>query len=571
MGGRRSASLRVVAVTAVIGLIAALGASIAGAAPPSGISMQGTGAQPPGLGLFSKAAYAEKGCDATTGRTTLTFPGGGPFCVNPWPAGKNNGGATAPGVTATEVHVIAYVPNDQMSSDDPAARVNQATGGKAAWPDIITDWGKAYSALQTQMATYQTWGRKPVVETYVASGPDEAAQRADALDIISKKPFMVVDLTASASGGAQVLSDVLAAKKIIVVSPSTDAKNSIEQAPYRYNFGADSSAGPAITAALVGKVLSGGKAQYAGDALKTKTRSFGMIYPTTGFDEPGFEKYLTQNGGKLTDKASYDSSTSTVDASQIGTVVSKLKASGVTSVILFAAPTITPTITKAATDQNWFPEWVFTGYAYQEYGAFARENDPQQMAHAFGTMYLGPYLQAPPGSPSLTGYSPFTWYWGTQQGNTSSTASVVYGDPLMFMHYAGPTLTAANVKKGLFAAPAYLQPGAGIGLAGFGKTVGLPYDEYSASGSDRALAWWDGNTTGPSNATGSQGKGVWQYLNNGVNMKYAQFQTLKNPKLFDASASVVIRDPSEFYPGGKLPTTLPCSGCPASGGSPSSS
>ena len=71
----------------------------------------GTGPQPKGLGLGSAAALAQKSC-TQNGRTSFNIVGGGPFCVNPWPDGKDNGGATAPGVTATEVKVVAYIPNE---------------------------------------------------------------------------------------------------------------------------------------------------------------------------------------------------------------------------------------------------------------------------------------------------------------------------------------------------------------------------------------------------------------------------------------------------------------------------
>ena len=47
----------------------------------------------------------------------------------------------------------------------------------------------------------------------------------------------------------------------------------------------------ALTAAFVARSLSGKKAQWAGEkSLASKTRSFGLVYPTTtGFDLAGFE------------------------------------------------------------------------------------------------------------------------------------------------------------------------------------------------------------------------------------------------------------------------------------------
>ena len=116
---------RGVAVGAAVALASVLCVSVASAAPPPGVSMQGTGPQPAGLGMFSDAALAQKTC-ADNGRTTSSFAGGGPWCVNPWSAGTKNGGATAQGVTATTVNVVAYLPNN------PNARYIQAQPGMLA-------------------------------------------------------------------------------------------------------------------------------------------------------------------------------------------------------------------------------------------------------------------------------------------------------------------------------------------------------------------------------------------------------------------------------------------------------
>ena len=562
----RGAARRWIVLALVTMLVTALGASVASAAsssavtPPKDVSMEGTGAQPPGLGMFSKAALSQKGC-STEGRTTSTYEGGGPFCVNPWPKGKNNGGATAQGVTATQVQVVAYLPNDQMSATD-SSQINQASGKKANIADVYADWLKAYQSVTDQYGTYQLWGRTPVIDPVIASGDDEASQRADALTVLAKKPFMVVDMTKTAEGGAPVFSSLIAAKKIITVSASTDAQASTQQAPYRWNYGADPSAGPTLTAGLVGKSLTGKKAEWAGDSsLKSKTRAFGAIYPTTGFDLASFEKYLTQNGGKLTDKVSYDP-TSTGAAAQVSTQVSHLKAAGVTSVILFATPTVVTTIMAAATDQQYSPEWIFTGTGYQEYDGFARANDQQQMAHAFGVGALGP---ATTGAP--TGLGIFPWYWGTSQGNTTATASGLFSFLYNAMHYAGPTLTAKNVQLGLFAAPA---TDAGGAVFGYGKTVGLPYDEYSLFGASAYLLWYDATTTGPAQATLGVAKGLFQYADKGASVLYSGL-TKTAPKYFDASDSIYQRTAAELYPNGVAPVALPCTGCPSSGAAPSSS
>ena len=77
--------------------LGALGATAATAAPP-GADMTGNGnaAERRRLRVQGRA----RGGDVQPGKRAheLRLRGGpGPFCVNPWPEGKDNGGATVPG------------------------------------------------------------------------------------------------------------------------------------------------------------------------------------------------------------------------------------------------------------------------------------------------------------------------------------------------------------------------------------------------------------------------------------------------------------------------------------------
>ena len=48
-------------------------------------------------------------------------------------------------------------------------------------------------------------------------------------------------------------------------------------------------------------------------------------------------------------------------------------------------------------------------------------------------------------------------------------------------------------------------------MTGYGKNAGLPYDEYMQVGIDFGVVWWDPDTSGPSQGTGTEGKGVGWY------------------------------------------------------------
>ena len=563
--GRLRTCSRFAAVAVVVVLICALGTPLAASATTAPkVTGPGTGPQPKSQGLGSAAALAQKTCTAN-GHTSFNVVGGGPFCVNPWPAGTSNGGATAPGVTATEVKVVVYVPNEQMiaAQSGSSPPKNQATGETAKIPDTITDFQKIYDYAQAQFGTYQTWGRTPKIEIVTASGPDETAQRADALEVINRKPFIVVDTTGTATGGAPVFSSTVAARKIVVSSSSTSAEIGAQQSPYRWNYGADNDAGTPLTAAFVGRSLSGRKAQWAGDkGLASKTRSFGVVYPTSGFDLAEFQRLLKQNGGPtITQAVGYDPADPAA-ADQTPTLITKLKASGVTSLVLFADNALLAPLTKAATAQEYSPEWIFTGYAYQDFDGFARGYDQDQMRHAFGLSVLFPYTKDAPPYLDL-----FTWYWGKTQGNSWSIASGVFRFVYDSMQYAGPTLTAQNVKKGLFSVPA-LGGAASGSIAfqfGYGKTVGLPYDSYALLGSDRALAWWNPDVTASSQAVNIVGKGVFMYMDNGTRLDYKGF-TKAQPKFFDEKGAVSEAPIGALFPTGVVSPGSPCTECPSNGG-----
>ena len=534
---------------------------------PDGVNMTGTGPSPEGAGLLSQAAVDQDSC-AENGRTNFNVAGGGPFCVNPWPEGSDNGGETAPGVTATEVKVIAYVPNDQMMAAGTGGQpaVNQATGEPASAGDSVIDTLAIYEYAVENLQSFQLWGRTPVVEIVEASGVDEAAQRADALAVIDKQPFLVADLTATATGGAPIFSAAVAAQEIVVASASTSSEIGAEQSPYRWNYASDTDAAPILAASFLGKTLTGGTAQYAGDeAMTTQPRSFGAVYPTTGFNLDAFNEALADNGGEpLTEAVEFDPA----DAAQIGeqapTIINRLKSSGVTSVVLFANNAVITPLMAAATAQDYNPEWIFTGFAFQDFDGFARGYDQEQMRHAFGISGLFPYVEV---GDEYDYFTVFNWYWGTQAGNnwaiTGGVADFVYRG----MHYAGPTLNAENFKAGLFSAPALggAATGTVVYQTGYGNTTAMPYEEYAQLGTDVALAWWNADLEGPSQVVGIPGLGKFVYLDEGKRYNYTGLPD-EEPVFFDPATAVGEVPITAQFASGEIPPASPCVGCPSEGG-----
>ena len=206
MGPSQRVRRRVIALGAAF---AAAAGTIAIVAPPVGAAQPPQpkpvlGEPPAGVGLGSKAALAQANCDPERKRTNYATVGGGPFCVNPWKDGKSNGGATAPGVTATSVKVLVLTPNSEQEaaqrSRGGSLPVNQVTGERGTWEDAFRD----FNTVASKSGAYQTWGRTVELEFQQSSGSDEAAQRADAIAVAAKKPFIVIDATDQSLGHAGV-------------------------------------------------------------------------------------------------------------------------------------------------------------------------------------------------------------------------------------------------------------------------------------------------------------------------------------------------------------------------------
>ena len=110
----------------------------------------------------------------------------------------------------------------------------------------------------------------------------------------------------------------------------------------------------------------------------------------------------------------------------------------------------------------------------------------------------------------------FNWYWGPDQGVYAAgpvgTLYTLYAG----VSLAGPKLTPETFQQGLFAMPAF--GGAASNqlqsfMFGYGRTSGLPYDEYSQVGLDYALMWWNPDEVGKGKIIFDEGTGKFMYPN----------------------------------------------------------
>jgi hypothetical protein len=546
----------------VLAALAAFSGSVAEAAERA----PGTGRPPKGTGMNTGAAYRNPLCDRDAGaygRMGLVTAQGGPVCLAVW-KGKDNGGATYRGVTADSILVVALVPNDQQLAalGSRSLPTNYATGGSGTVPDALSDSLAPYEHVFG--GTY-TYGRDVDLEFVVSSGVDEASQRADAVTVKSMKPFIVLDI----AGSLQVFDTVIAAAKIPVFSLFTTVDATLKQAPYRWGQ-QDNTAATINGAEFVGKQLAGKKAQYAGDAaMHDETRKFGLVLSDL-VESDFFDETLADYDVEIASAATFSypgSDAITGDAAvaqeHAPVAITKLKAAGVTTVLLLADPAMVTALTQQATAQDYQPEWVYLGSGNIDFPLLGRTYDQEQWAHAFGLSNV------PPGSPTAPTTAPniVQWYWGPNRG----TFGINYANAVSWLMsgimYAGPELTPQTFRQGYFALPAgggsassdpALRP-RGVRF-GYGRTNGLPYQEYMRGNKDFAVSWWDPDTEGPPTLGFPGGRGALWYPD-GAKRYYAGAWPKKPIKFFDESNSIYQFDaPSEPV------EVLPCAGCPSETG-----
>jgi hypothetical protein len=538
---------------------------------PSGLADAATttsrpqGAGPPvkASGMGSQAALDNPRCrhdDPTFGpygRFDSNSVGGGPACVKVWNQGADNGGATAPGVTKDRIKVVFVLPNDEQFKSDPVKPTNRSSGATGTYEDGLSDF------LIPALRFYETWGRDLEAHFYTSTGSDETAQRADIVAITAMKPFAVMNLISGQD--LDVLEAGLAAARILSWGYSASYEDSAKQSPYRWGS-ADNNATAINSAEVIGKQLVGKKAEFGGTDVAGQIRKIGVVSDGS-IDDDLFSKQLQRYGGKVTQTGTIPNETADAAQEAAPTIVTRLKAAGVTTVVPFTGAASVQAVMEAASKQEYFPEWFFTGASYQDIGILARNYPPEQGRHAFGISFIAPATKPNEGTVDLTdpGTGVLNWYWGPNVG----TYSARYLQQLLWLlsgiHAAGPKLTPQTFKQGLFALPP--NGGAASGrtdssMVGFAKTPRLPWDEYATTAYDFAPYWWDPDTEGPSNGLYLVGKGVGWYVDGGKRY-VATTWPKKQFAWFDKSTSI---NSFDSRPGAPREYAGDCTGCPATGG-----
>ena len=496
--------------------------------------------------LLGKTIDFGKKCDTSTGNVKMPTVYA-PMCVAPFTG--VNGGATSPGVTGDSIKVVVYI-------GDPKKDPLQAALVKGAGSDLDIDLTKqTYQGWVTMLAKYaEMYGRTVDLEFYIGTGApsDPIAAKADAKAIIDKKPFAVFGGT----NQTDAFADELTASKIVCLGCATASGHTFtqERSPYLWTVGPLPEQASALAAEMIGNLFAGKKAKWAGDpALRTRTRVFGAVH----YDTPAgqqrdawktFRAEAKKNNVKIYSDIQYylDLARSQENAR---TIIAKLKAAKVTSVIFYGDPLTPMSLTKEATAQDYYPEWILGPTVYADTAVFGRIYDQKQWKNAFGLSLIpARTVKEISGAYSL-------WVWQYGKPPPSNNAPVILGPPRMFfdgVNLAGPNLTPETFRDGLFRAR--VQGGNALNPSNSRGRHGVwPGKSEDLGGSDDGtLVWWNPTVKGEDEITNA-GTGLYEYVDGGKRYKSGEWPDT-DPGLFDPAKSVTIY---MSIPAGTKPPTYP--------------
>jgi hypothetical protein len=498
-------------------------------------------------------------CDTTTGtiKVPVSLP---PPCVPVFSG--DNGGATAKGVTADTIKVAYYVPK-------PGSDAEAALQGLVDSPESSAETRDDFVEIMNHV--YELYGRKVEIVPVNASGePDDPiAAKNDAVKIAEEiGAFAVI----SGPGLTNVYADELASRGVLCIQCGLVAPDATYQANAPYMWA--TSATPEQFLVNVGDYISGRllgrNAEFAGDpALRAKPRVFGTIH--LELDPPVFtdvEKVVNEQG----EAAGYKPAAAETYLFDVARaperapgIIARMKEAGVSTIVFLGDPVMLIYLTKEATSQHYFPEWVVTGTGFTDSTAVARLYDQQQWAHAFGLSSL------PVRTPREIGdaWRLHEWWFGTPPAAQTTAPITLANLSLLFagLHMAGPNLNVDTYQAGMFHLPEAgggpATPHVSFGDHGYFKNLdGSPRLDYLGV-DDMTEIWWDASATATDEG-GRTGQGVWRYSDGGKRYLPGTMPRT-DPKAFVEEGSVIEFDESTLPASEKARDYPPWPGSPTGG------
>jgi hypothetical protein len=422
----------------------------------------------------------------------------------------NNGGATANGVTATTITLADRV---FPTTADIQQLEAEAKAAGAALPEVTMQVAEVFIKYFNKV--YDLYGRHVVVKTFnstanateEALGQGQAGACADADTIAnSMHAFAEAGLV---GGGTAPFSQCAADDHLVEFNGDAYFDEGTFQSlnPYVWSTTQDCTRVSASEAEVVGSLLAGKKAIYAGDpALRTETRKFGGYTPNVGAYikcSANFANIIEHEyhvpAPAIDTHFYYDLDIATFQQSAQQAIV-QFKAAGVTTVIIASDPFSAGLLTQAAAQQDYYPEWFIIGTGGTDIdGAVQAYDDAAEITgHLFGMSESSP-VQDVYGATGLAGrlYKKLTGHTipaGTD-GEYSSLVEVFDA-----LQAAGPDLTAGNVARGLHALPELGAPAFSYGSWDWntGPTGTAGGGDHTSDTSAR-FVYWDAAKISPVN------------------------------------------------------------------------
>ena len=415
------------------------------------------------------------------GSVTQTFDPQSPPCVATWPdAQRGNGGATAPGVSATQIRVGWPADTDPDPKADPARHA-------------MVDFFNTH---------FQLYGRKIVLVPYgppsTGSGSRSAeAQHADARRAREKSLFASLDYDAAGkdSGDPAPLLTALSQERIVNVTGFAGfrTENQYAQlAPYSFHLQATWEHTQQALAGVVCRQLAGHPAAYSPD-YRTVTRRFGVLIPSAdamgGAGRPSAQVLadgLRACGVRVATADAGAGGCTSSDATGKQQMVT-WKQQGITTVLWITAQSLgssQPMCDASAVDYT--PEWFASGTGHWAQIPSGWTVQPPTQLKGLMSLY--------PGNPYLPfAREPFVQALAAMRSRPEvevASLKLLYGELQAIasgVQMAGPRVTASSFASGLHDTD-FPNPGSG----------GAPYyqagmDTRSTRGffDDFALGWWN--------------------------------------------------------------------------------
>lgn len=438
-------------------------------------------------------------CDKETGR--LAVPDYfAPECMAPFVG--DNGGSTAVGVGSEIIKIVQY----QVGDNDPirarmydAARIDDTAEQQAI---AAGDFMRYYSEF------YELYGRSVELVVYQSKGAanDEAVARADAQRIAEQiKPFAVIGGPALTNAFA----DELAKLQIVCIDCGTGSTQWFkDRNPYIWSTDASGTQKQIHLTEFVQKQLAGKPAAYAGTALREAPRVFGHVYLDRGPESNLLAEQLVGQldgaGARPAESIGYTIEPDKM-AAKATDIITRLKAAGVTTVILSTDPAFPRELTTEANTQGYTPEWVVAAANGVDTAMYARFYNKDQWQHAFGVTMRSPRVGDTPGNYANL----YQWFMGRlpYANDTIETVMPPFAFLMEAIQHAGPNLNPESLAGAIRTIAT--RPGTSQPFYRWGDNSIWTDGDFSGI-EDATMFWWDSKATGP-DERGREGTGMMRF------------------------------------------------------------